>query len=139
MRARNFMRQMLLLAVFSALAQAQVVVTDDAHTSSFTPTTNYGNIALIVCSGSNTYIKFNLGNFGSGVTGANVSKATRILYADFVLTSGNMDVYQVNGSWSEGKITYNNAPALGTQLFSAVSVICPGYLSLDVTPRCKPG
>ena len=134
MRARNFMLQMLLLGVFSTLAQAQVVVTDDANTSSFTPTTNYGSsIALIVCSGSNTYIKFNLGNLGTGVTGANVSKATLILYADFVLTSGNMDVYQANGSWSESKTTYNNAPALGTQLFSAVSVTSPGYLSLDVT------
>jgi hypothetical protein len=42
-------------------------------------------------------------------------------------------VYQVNGSWSEGKITYNTAPTLGTQLFSAVSVSSPGYLSLDLT------
>jgi hypothetical protein len=51
-----------------------------------------------------------------------VSKATVILYTDYVLTSGTTDVYQVNGPWSEGKITYNNAPALGTKLFSAVSV-----------------
>jgi hypothetical protein len=51
MRVRNFVLQMLLLAVFSALAQAQVVVTDDANTSSFFATTNFGNsIALIVCS-----------------------------------------------------------------------------------------
>lgn len=42
MRVRNFVLQMLLLAVFSALAQAQVVVTDDANTSSFFPTTNFG-------------------------------------------------------------------------------------------------
>jgi N-acetylneuraminic acid mutarotase len=134
MRAKNFACQMLLLAVFSALAQAQVVVTDDANTSSLTPTTNYGSsIALIVCSGSNAYIKFNFGNLGTGVTGANVSKATLILYTDFVLTSGTMDVYQVGGSWSEGKMTYNNAPALGTKLFSAVSVSSTGYLSLDMT------
>ena len=33
MRARIFAGMMLLLAVFSALAQAQVVVTDDANTS----------------------------------------------------------------------------------------------------------
>ena len=115
-----------------------MVVTDDANTSSLTPTTNYGSsIALIVCSGSNTYIKFNVGNLGTGVTGANVSKATLILYTDFVLTSGTMDVYQVNGSWSESKITYNNAPALGTKLFSAVWVTSPGYLSLDLTSTAQ--
>jgi hypothetical protein len=111
-----------------------VVVTDDPNTSSLSPTKNFvGSIALIVCSGSNTYIKFSLANLGSAVTGSNVSKATLILYTDFVLTPGTTDLYQVGGSWSEGKITWNNAPALGTQLFSAVSVTSPGYLSLDVT------
>ena len=134
MRAINLMRPMLLLALLSALAQAQVVVTDDANTSSLSPTKNFGgSIALIVCSGSNTYIKFSLAGLGSGVTASNVSKATLILYTDFVLNPGTMDVYQVNGSWSEGKITYNNAPALGTKLWSAVSVTNTGYLSLDMT------
>jgi hypothetical protein len=54
-----------------------------------------------------------------------------------VLASGTMDVYQVNGSWSEGKVTYNSAPALGTKLVSAVSVSKSGYLSLDVTPTVQ--
>ena len=134
MRAINVVRPMLLLALLSALAQAQVVVTDDANTSSLSPTKNFGSsIALIVCSGSNTYIKFSTANLGSGLTGSNVSKATLTLYVDAVLTSGTMDVYQVNGSWSEGKITYNSAPALGTKLLSAVSVSSTGYLSLDMT------
>jgi hypothetical protein len=125
---------MFVVAALSAVAGAQAVVTDDANTSSLFPTTNFGSsIALIVGCGSNTYIKFNLAGLGSGVTGSNVSKATLILYVDAVLSSGTLDVYQVNGSWSEGKITYNSAPALGMQLFSAVSVSSPGYLSLDLT------
>ncbi len=134
MRARSLARLMLLFVILSALTQAQVVLTDDANTLSFTPKSNYGNsIALIVCSGSNTYIKFSMANLGPGITSANVSKATLVLYADFVLTSGTMDVYQVNGSWSEGSITYNNAPTLGAKLFSAVPVTKPGFLSLDMT------
>lgn len=64
-------------------------------------------------------------------------KATLILYADTVLTSGIMDVYQVNGAWSEGTITYNNAPSLGTKLLSAVPVTSAGYLSLDLTPTVQ--
>ena len=134
MRARLVTRFMLLFVILSALARAQVVVTDDANTSSFQPKSNYGSsIALIVCSGSNTYLKFSFANLGSGVTSANVSKATLVLYTDFVLTSGTMDVYQVNGSWSEGAITWNTAPTLGTKLFSAVSVTKAGFLSLDLT------
>jgi hypothetical protein len=127
-------RLVLLVAVFSAFARAQVVVTDDANTSSFSPKSNYGtSIALIVCSGSNTYLKFSLANLGPGITSSNVSKATLVLYVDYVLTPGTMDVYQVSGSWSEGSITYNTAPALGTKLFSAVSVTKTGFLSLDLT------
>jgi Collagen triple helix repeat (20 copies) len=139
MRSRIATKLMLLLlAVFSTLAQAQVVVTDDANTWSFSPKSNYGSsIALIVCSGSNTYLKFSFANLGSGVTSSNVSKATLVLYTDFVLTSGTMDVYQVSGSWSEGSITWNTAPALGTKLFSAVSVSKTGFLSLDLTPTVQ--
>jgi hypothetical protein len=130
----NIKRLVLLVAVFSAFARAQVVVTDDANTSSFYAKTNFGSsIALIVCTGSNSYLKFNLANLGPGITSSNVSKATLVLYVDYVLTPGTMDVYQVSGSWSEGSITYNTAPALGTKLFSAVSVSKTGFLSLDLT------
>ena len=134
MRARILAVVILLFAVLSALAQAQVVMTDDANTSSLYPTKNFGDsIALIVCSGSHTYIKFSMANLGPGITSSNVSKATLVLYVDAVLTSGTVDVYQVNGSWSEGSITYNNAPTLGAKLFSAVPVTKTGFLSLDMT------
>ena len=131
---RNFCVLLSLILSIGVVARSQVVITDDANTASAYPTKNFGSsIALLVGSGSNTYIKFSLANLGAGVTGSNVSKATLIFYTDYVLTAGTMDVYQVSGSWSEGKITYNNAPALGTKLFSAVSVTSTGYLSLDLT------
>jgi hypothetical protein len=48
MRARLITRLMLLFMILSALAQAQVVVTDDANTSSSSPTKNFGgSIALL--------------------------------------------------------------------------------------------
>jgi hypothetical protein len=134
MRTRIVLSWMLLFAVFSALSRAQVVVTDDANTSSFTPKTNYGSsIALIVCSGSNTYIKFSFANLPSGINGTSISGANAVLYVDAVLASGTMDVYAVNGSWSEGTITYNSAPVLGNKILSAVSVSKTGYLSLNLT------
>lgn len=134
MRARLITRLTLLFVILSALAQAQVIVTDDANTSSLYPTKNFGgSIALLVGCGSNSYVKFSFANLGPGITSSNVSKATLVLYADYVLTSGTVDVYQVNGSWSEGAITWNNAPALGTKLFRAVPITKAGFLSLDLT------
>jgi len=123
----------MLAAVFlGALASGQVL-TDDANTQSGLPTKNFGgSIALIVGPGSNTYVKFNLASLGS-VNGRNLSKATLVVYVDAVLTSGTMDVYQVNGAWAEGSITWNTAPSLGTSIASAVPVTKTGYLSLDVT------
>ncbi len=123
----------MLAAVFlGALASGQVL-TDDANTQSGLPTKNFGgSIALIVGPGSNTYVKFNLASLGS-VNGSNLSKATLVVYVDAVLTSGTMDVYQVNGAWAEGSITWNTAPSLGTSIASAVPVTKTGYLSLDVT------
>lgn len=123
---------MLAVVILSVLASGQVL-TDDANTLSTSPTKNFGgSVALIVSSGSNTYIKFGLASLGS-VNGTNVLKATLVLYVDAVLTSGTMDVYQVNGAWSEGSITWNTAPARGTLIASAVPVSKTGYLSLDLT------
>src|SRR3984893_8563557 len=123
MRARVVINSMLLVVVLSALAGAQVVLTDDAFTWSQTPKANYGNqIALVVCTGTNTYLKFSFASLPSGLNGTNISGASVLLYADAILTCGTMDVDALSSSWSEGSITYNNAPALGNKLLSAASV-----------------
>jgi hypothetical protein len=101
MRFRMISRLILAVSVFTTLAHAQVVLTVDANTSSLFPKKNFGgSVALIVCNGSNTYIKFNFANLGPSITGANVSTATAMLYVDAVITPGTVDVYQVSGPWS---------------------------------------
>ena len=138
MLLRMFSRFAFAVVLLSALAHAQVVLTDDANTSSLFPKKNFGgSVALIVSNGSNTYIKFNLANLGPSITGANVSTATAMLYVDTVITPGTVDVYQVSGPWSESSITYNNAPTLGSKLLSAVAVSNTGYLSLDLTSTAQ--
>ncbi len=47
--------------------------------------------------------------------------------------SGTMDVYALNGPWSENSLTYNTTPPLGSLLHSSVSVSQTGYLSFDLT------
>jgi len=60
----------LAVAVLAKLAHAQVILTDDANTSAPFPKKNFGgSVALIVCNGTNTYIKFNFANLGPSITG----------------------------------------------------------------------
>jgi hypothetical protein len=91
--AKTFSKLAVTVVFLGAVATGQIV-TDDAYTSSSYPTQNFGSgIALIVGSGSNSYVKVSLANLGTVVTSSNISKATHILYTDYVLTSGTMDVY----------------------------------------------
>ncbi len=123
--------------MFSLPMLAQAPPSADTFVSSATPKTNYGpSITLIVGQGSTAYIQFNL----AGVpTGATVSKAMLRLYVDSVLTSGSFDVYQLNGSWSESKLTYNTPPpALGTSAtgghpISITSASFNQFLLIDIT------
>jgi ethanolamine utilization microcompartment shell protein EutL len=73
----------------------------------------FGNdkgIALVVTSGSNSYLKFSLANLPPGTAGSNIAGASAVLFVDAVLKSGTMDVYALNSPWSENSLTYNTAP-----------------------------
>ncbi len=121
----------------AALAFGQVILTDDAFTSASSPGTKYGGSVILVVQGpaaANSYLKFSLAGLPSSLPAASVLKATLKLYVDGVATPGSFDVYGVNGSWSEGSITFNNAPALGSLLASGIQVSKPGFLEVDVTP-----
>src|SRR5215471_11012286 len=122
-----------------AVLSAQVV-SDDASTSSLSPTTNNGTqIVLSVGPTSNTYIRFDLGNLPAGTHGSDVAKATMIVWIDPAGTGGSIDVFRVNGPWSEKTITFANAPVLGG-IEAAVPVpvsMQDHFLSIDVTNVVK--
>src|SRR4030081_3901469 len=87
---------------------AQAPPSADTCVSSTYPTTNFGWVnSLAVSPGSTSYVQFNLATVPAGAT---VSRATLRLYVDFVVKAGKFDVYQVNKSWSESTLTYNNEP-----------------------------
>jgi hypothetical protein len=124
----------LLVSLFTAVSQGQAVLTGNSFTSSFTPKTNYSeSIAMVVGSGSNTYLQFSFPGLPSGLNGSNVSAADLVVYVDDMAKAGTMDVYAVSGSWSASAITYDNAPALGSKILSAVAVGTTGYISLNIT------
>ena len=128
-------RLVLLVALWSIGAQAQITPSGDAYTNSATPTTNYGAKTLIDVDGATqaSYIQFDLGSIPSG---ANVSQATLKLYVNSVVTAGSFNVDYVNGSWSEGTIDFNNAPALGSNIVASVPITTADknqYVLINIT------
>jgi len=103
MRARIVISLMLLVTIFSALAQAQITPAADAYTNTATPTTNLGTKPVLdVESGSQTtYIQFDLSSIPAGYTSASIAKATLKLYVNAVTTAGSFNVDYVSGTWSE--------------------------------------
>jgi hypothetical protein len=131
------LRNLLAVLLFTLSLLAQAPPSGDTFVSSATPKLNYGpSIILAVAPGTNSYVKFNL----SGIPiGASISKATLRLYVDAVGKNGIFDVYQLNGSWGEGTLTYNTpAPALGASAtgghpVSITTASCNQFLLIDIT------
>ena len=131
----------LLLGLFLSIAAAQIPATDDSYTASSNPTSNFGNQSMldVIGPGVNAYIRFDLTALPAGLTGSNVSKATVRLNVNGVNTSGTFDVYEVTKSWTEGAITYNNTPPLGTKVNSAVMIPTSkrNFIDVDVTQAVR--
>jgi hypothetical protein len=96
--------------LLSAVVHTQITPLGNSYTNSASPTTNYGGKTLLDVDGTTqiTYIQFNLASIPSG---ASVSQATLKLYVNSVPTAGRFNVDYVNGSWTEGTITWNSSPA----------------------------
>ena len=110
----------------------------DTFVSSTNPRTNYGaSIILVVQSGANSYLQFNLSTLPAGAV---VNKATLRLYVDAVSKSGTFDVYQLNAGWNENTLTFNTPPpalgasATGGKPVSISSSTLNQFLLIDITP-----
>ena len=87
---RNAFRCLPWLALLSLPLLAQAPPSADTFVSSSTPKINYGPaIALVVGSGTTSYVQFNLAGIPAG---ASISKATLRLYVDAVAKAGKLDV-----------------------------------------------
>lgn len=103
---------------------------DDAIVLSNRPTANYGTIASLGTDDAPdilSYLKFDV----AGLDGPVASATLRVF-----VTSGNaaFDVAQVADiSWSEGSITYSNAPAAGTVINGSGAFSTSSWVEIDVT------
>jgi len=125
----------------SSLAQ-RATLTDDAQTSTGNPNQNFGSRVSVQVSGITLkgFFKFKLTpNLPAGTSGNRIEKATLKLYVSAVSTAGAADVYRVAGTWDEGTITNNTAPALGALLtsFSVDATNQDRWVTIDVTSLVK--
>jgi len=137
---RNLRVAGLTVALFVAMCTpllAQAPPSADTFVSSSTAKTNYGSsIALVVGSGTTSYVRFNLAGIPAG---ASISKATLRLYVDAVAKNGTFDVYQLNNSWAENTLTYNTPPPpLGASVTNGTGVSITTaswnqFLLIDIT------
>src|SRR5947208_4604228 len=131
------LRLLALLVLAAQFAAAQIPATDDAYTASSSASGNFGNQSMlnVIGPGVNSYIRFDLTALPAGLTSSNVSKATLRLNINGVTTGGAFDVYLVTSSWTEGALTYNNAPTRGAKVASAVMITTSkrNFIDVDVT------
>ncbi|HEY4841988.1 MAG TPA: DNRLRE domain-containing protein [Terriglobales bacterium] len=119
-------------------AYAQITPSGDSYTNTADPTTNYGAKTLLDVESAlqTAYIQFNLSSIPAGYTSADITKATLKLYVNTVTKAGSFNVDYVNGTWSEGTIDANNAPALGSTIAASVPLTTADknqYILIDIT------
>jgi hypothetical protein len=102
---------------------------DDAIVLSNRPTNNFGGATILSTDDApdiRSFLKFNV----AGLDGSVASATLRI----FVTTAAApFDVAEVtDNGWSQGSITYSNAPAVGA-VIGGSGAISSGWLEIDVT------
>jgi YVTN family beta-propeller protein len=136
------------LVLLPGVAPAQqATLVADAHTTAGALNANNGadeslNVSLTPEGriDRNSYLRFKLTtSLPANVTALSVAKATLKLYLNRVTSGGNIDLYRVTGSWSEGAITFSNAPALGSleATFPVTAASSDSYVVIDATQLVK--
>jgi len=102
---------------------------------------NYGAQQTIDVGGPNalqSLVQFDLSPLPAGVTSANISKATLVLFVKAVSASGTINISAAIGSWAEFGVNGNNAPTPGSAVASDVTVSAAGnFLYVDATAAVK--
>ncbi|HEX9832200.1 MAG TPA: DNRLRE domain-containing protein, partial [Mycobacterium sp.] len=118
-------------ATTPASAILTVPVVADAYVDSGAPTTNFGSSTKLRVDASPTvqsFLRFNV----SGVSGT-VTKATLRIFATSSQSSG-YNAAGTSGSWTEGGVTYNTRPGLGSTVGSSGAAAANTWTEADVTP-----
>src|SRR5829696_6398830 len=106
----------------------------DTYVDSSSPTSKFGSQPYLKVDNSpilNGYLRFTVQGVGP------TTSAVLRLYAESASSTG-LDVHTVaDTSWTEGQVTYNNAPTIGAIIHSTGSFSAGGWLSVDVSSVVK--
>lgn len=120
---------MLIVVTAASAAPAASGPTADAYVRITSPSTNYGSDVYLSLytngSGCNTqdyfYLKFDLSSVTQTIGRATLSLTTAANPSSVVVGGTKVSLFQVaDDSWTEGGITYGNAPAVGAELTPSV-------------------
>ena len=118
-----------------ALAQS-VPLTQDAYVIPGNAGNNGNGIYLQVGGAGNdqSLVQFDLTTLPAGITSANVSKATLVIFAKTVAAPGSVNIATANGSWTETGVTGQNTPSIGSAVATSIPVTSSNqYVYVDAT------
>ena len=124
------------LPIARAAVLAPITAGEDAYVQSDVPTTNFGAATTLNnVSGTpeaRAYVKFTV----SGVSGT-ITKATFRAFTQTSSGSGYELHAVADNTWTQGSLNYNNRPAVGALIGSAVNITANTWTSVDVTSVVK--
>ncbi|MBD0282193.1 MAG: DNRLRE domain-containing protein [Thermoleophilaceae bacterium] len=110
----------------------------DSYVSETSPTTTHGSLSYMRAQASPrrvSYLRFDL----SGLTGS-VQKATLRVHARTSADSLGVDLHGVSSNlWTEGGLTYSNAPPIGASVHRSGGFSAGAWVSLDATQLVQGG
>jgi hypothetical protein len=102
---------------------------------------NFGTSPTINVGGAGAYqglIQFDTSTLPSGITGANIDKASLTLFINKVGSAGAIDINAANGPWTESAVNGTDAPSIGMTVASPVPVTtASSYITVDATALVK--
>src|SRR3974377_2427421 len=126
---------MVVLAV--GLSHAQYTPSGDTYVDNVNMTATHGTSPTLTASSRyTTFVQFDLHMIP---TYATVSQATLKLYVNTVTGSGgSLDLYPVNGPWSESTLNYSGALSLlGSPIAVPATPAASQYLLIDITSQVQ--
>ncbi len=108
----------------------------DTYVNSASPAANYGKATTIRADGSpdvHAYLRFTVQGLGTKP----ITRARLLIFANSATTSGISAKAVADNTWGELTTTYNNFPALGSNLASSGAVKTGTWVTLDVSSYVK--
>src|SRR5258706_4108859 len=125
-----------LLGADAAFA-VQGLLTDDAYVSASKRNAKLGSGATLrLGAGSTALIKFDLSILPAGVAGADIEKATLILFVSQVGAAGTFNLVRIMSDWQEATVDYDSLPLFGRIEAPSVPIArdaAKNFIAIDVT------